>query len=645
MAPLTALFQPITIGTLRLANRITMSAMNDNMSNPDGSPTEHQVDYYEARALGGVGMVVTGNAYIDDESSQIASGQPGLWSDQQVPLWGRFTDRIHLAGTPVLMQLVHAGTQTAFAWKRPLVSPSGIPSAVMQQAARPLTFGDIETLRERFVLTAERARRAGFDGVELHCGHGYLLSSFMSPATNHRTDAYGGSLENRMRFPLETLALMRRRLGPQFVIGVKMNGMEEVADGVTLDMALRHARLFEEAGADYLTVSSGTYESGDEQCLSLYVRRLQKVHLAAAVKGLDLSIPVIAINSIVDPLLAEQIVAEGLADMVALGRPLIADPDLPDKARRGALEEIRLCIRCNDCQGRLVENRQIICAVNPDVGHERAFVPQKAAQSLHVLVVGGGPAGLEAARVSALRGHRVTLIEQNDRIGGTCLPRFNPVFKRELDNIPRYYDTQFARLRVEVRLGQSVSPDEVDHLRPDKVVIAVGGIPVQGTLPTDGSDVAVLTAVQYLNQKPDVGDRIAIIGAGLVGCETALDLAQAGNTVYLLTRRPAGQVASDLNALAQYRLVTEMSQHGVTILDMTYAREISNGHLVVERDGQATQELDVTAVLFAWGFLPNLVLADTLRNRGYEVWTVGDCVRPANIHAAVSDGAAVARRL
>lgn len=639
-----SLLEPIRIGSVTIRNRIFMSAMNENMCSMDGAPTDHQIAYYEARAKGGVGMVITGNAYVDDHNSQIASGQLGVYSDRLVPHLNRLAEAVQHAGAKIVMQLVHGGRQASHAWHRPLWAPSSIPCPVVGLETRAMTVEEIRRTIDNFVQGARRAADAGFDGVEIHCGHGYLLSEFLSFRTNKRVDDYGGSLENNARMSLEIVRGIRRLLGDHFIVGVKLNGSEAVEGGITINQAKVYAKWLEKAGCDYITVTAGSYESGDEQCQSLYLDRAYNVHLAAEIKQ-EVQIPVATVGSINDPALARQILDNGHADIITIGRALIADPEMVNKMAEGREEDIRKCIRCNDCQGRLVENRVITCAINPEVGKEREYKLVPATGRKRVVVIGGGPGGLEAAYVSAKRGHQVVLFEKKPSVGGTCLPVLNPAFKKELENIPAFYLTQFAKLGVELRLETEANRQNVMAERPDVVIVAVGAIPVRYEVAGDGS-LPVVQAVDAFNGKGEIGQRVAVIGAGLVGCEAALHFAQAGKHVTLITRRPESQAAAGLNALAAFRLLEEMKKSGVELVGQSDVAYIEQSRLAIRKlNSGELSWLSVDTVVPARGFTPNQQLYDELSPLVDEVYRIGDSVHPGTILKAVADGSYIARQI
>jgi 2,4-dienoyl-CoA reductase-like NADH-dependent reductase (Old Yellow Enzyme family)/thioredoxin reductase len=636
--PLASLFQPGSIRGLRIRNRIVMCAMNDNLALPDGYPTQQEIDYYQARAAGGVGLIVTGNAFIDADASKISANQVGAHTDTMLAGLARLAEAAHRHNTAIILQLAHAGSQTmpVTIGYRQTLAPSASPHA---PSSRPLTVPEIQLIIDSFAAAAARAEAAGFDGVEVHCGHGYLLSAFLSPRQNLRADSYGGSLENRARIISEIFDRTRRSTGPRFIVGAKFNATDGVPGGLSPEEGIELAKLLEQRGADYLAVSRGVGESADDIITPLYRPRLQNIPAAARVRD-AVGIPVIAMGAVLDPEDASEIVRRGDADFVAVGRALIADPQWAVKARRGEISEIRPCIRCNECVALVDENRELRCAVNAEVGHEGEHLAPTNDQR-RVVVLGGGPAGCEAARTAALRGHEVILVEAKDRLGGASVPRGNPGFKRELERLPRWYAEQLRRLRVDVRLDTSASAELVRELAPDVVVFALGAKPVVPDVP--GADLPhVWAATDLLEREPALGDRVAVVGAGFVGCEVAVHLARQGRHTYLVTRRDHAQIASDLNHTLRVSLLRDLAEAGVEIIDFADIAAIREGALVLRRSCPAADDTEVTVdadqVVIARGFAPGLDLADQLLADGFDVRLAGEAVATGLIFHAVHQG-------
>ncbi|KJS85620.1 MAG: hypothetical protein JM58_08165 [Peptococcaceae bacterium BICA1-8] len=637
------LYEPFQLGKIKLRNRLVMSAMNENMSTHEGAPTEYQLAYYEKRAQGGVGMIITGNAFIDEEASQITSGQMGIYTHRFVPTYARLVDRIHLAGAAIIMQLSHAGRQTFLPWQRPLLAPSAIPCLVVGETPKEMDKQDIAKLIDNFAHGALRAKMASFDGVEIHCGHGYLLSQFISPHSNKRTDEYGGSLENRIRLPLQVIKRTRELVGPEFIVGVKFNAREALPEGIKVEEGSKIAKIFENIGVDYLNVTAGTYETGDEQCQCSHLSRGYNTDLAARIKQ-EVSIPVITVGSINDPHLAEELVETGKTDLVAMGRTLIADPEFPRKAAAGNYEDIRMCLRCNECQGRLVVNKQIICTLNPKVGVEGKYLDSISLEKKHIVILGGGPAGLEAARVAALKGHQVTLIEKSERLGGVCLPLKNPDFKKELENIPRFYEVQLKKLGVNIQLRREGTVEYIKKLAPDVVIVATGGISKKLNVPCEDGP-AVFHAIDYLNGEIKLGNTVAVVGAGLVGLETALTLSAAGKDIKVIEVRPENEIGSEINALAAYRLLSEVKQAGIEIIAGQEVISLVNGISLRNVVTKEETRLEVDNILLAVGIEPQISLIEKLNKEGMQVYGLGDTIKPSTIRMAITSAHELARKL
>jgi 2,4-dienoyl-CoA reductase (NADPH2) len=634
------LFEPVTIRRTVIPNRIAMCAMNDNLALPDGYPTQHQIDYYAARAAGGVGLLITGNAFIDDDVSKISANQLGAHDDRMGAGLARLTEAVQDHGTALVVQLAHAGTQTLpeTIGYRQTVAPSAV---LWQDVPRELTAVEIQSIVTAFAAAAARVERAGAAGVEIHCGHGYLLSAFLSPHLNRRTDGYGGSLENRMRIIREIFDQTRAATGSRFIVGAKFNAADLVEGGIDFAEGLLLAKALEAAGADYLGVSRGVGDSVDRMIAPLYYPRHENISAARRIRDAA-GVPVIAMGSVHDPADAEEIIGRGDADLVAVGRSLLADPRWADKARRGAEQSIRPCIRCNECVALVDENREVRCAVNPFAGREATRLGP-ASPARHVVVLGGGPAGCEAALTARRRGHRVTLVERRNRLGGASVPARNPAFKRELERLPGWYDRQLRQAGAELILGQESTVDSVAALEPDVIVYAIGAEPVSLDVPGAG-DEQVVQAIHLLDSEPGTGQDMVVIGAGFVGCETAVHLGRLGNRVRLLTRRPAEQIATDLNYTVRLALRRLLDEAAVEVIGESDVREIRPGAILVAQgtaEPASLRELPADWVVLARGFTPSLDLAGRLRERGFDVRAIGDAAGVGLIYGAVHQGFAV----
>ncbi|MFN8544428.1 MAG: FAD-dependent oxidoreductase [Candidatus Binatia bacterium] len=704
----THLLAPGRIGTLETRNRIVMTPMGSNLAEPDGHVGERLVRYYEARARGGVGLVIVGVGAIAWPAGACLPNQVAISDDRFLPGLRMLTDRLHAHGAKVAIQLQHAGKVATqdMAAGRPMWVPSipdltagdlfqdlsleeiqrltsyiTAPGAAI--AHHEMTRDDIRTVVTAFAHAADRARRAGFDGVEIHGAHGYLLSSFLSPASNHRTDDYGGPLENRARLLLEVIHAVRTQVGTAFPVWCRLDACEyRVEHGITEDDARRTAELAAAAGLDAIHVSAyADPTSGVAFTDAPLVHEPGRyVPLAEAIKR-RVAVPVIAVGRI-EPADAEALLAAGRADFVAMGRKLLADPELPRKLAEGRPDDVRPCIYCYTCVGQIYLNEPTRCAVNPATGREAEYAIVPAPTPRHVLVAGGGPAGLEAARVAALRGHRVTLCEKADRLGGTAF--FSSLVYEPNGRLVDHLTAQVRQLAVDVRLGMPVTPALVRELAPDVVLVAVGARREAPAIPgidrpdvfsgddlrtlLTGGDPEVAAAKLSLSQRAllkvggllglsdrvaltreltrrwmPIGHRVAIVGGGLVGVELAEFLAERGRAVTVLEE--GATLAKEMALPRRWRVLWELREHGVVLHTEARVEAVTDDGVAWVDQGGTRQTTATDAVILAIGVQPDRALADALAGLGPEVHTIGDCREVAYLDGAIADAARVARAI
>jgi 2,4-dienoyl-CoA reductase-like NADH-dependent reductase (Old Yellow Enzyme family)/thioredoxin reductase len=613
--------------------------MLSRLCDPNGVVSPKLIDYYTERARGGVGLIIVEYCYIDEKESKANPGQLGVYDDQLIAGLGDLAEAIQEWGAKAILQICHAGRCTsAKIMGRQPIAPSSMPSYTGEMA-REMTLEEIEGAIESFAEAARRAKTAGYDGVELHGTHGYLLAQFLSPHTNRRTDKYG---RDRGLFALETLDRVRSRVGSNFPVGYRISGDEFIEGGITLPEAKTLAKRLEEKGIDYLHVSAGIIETGQRFILPMYFPKGALLPLAEGIKS-SVNVPVIAVGAIHDPALAEEALQKKRADLIAMGRALIADPELPNKVQSGKLEEIRTCLRCNQgCISRLPHNKTQRCAINAEVGRERQMRIHPVSKAKHVCVIGGGPAGMEAARLLSLRGHRVTLIEKEKELGGLLRYATVPDFKVELKSFLEYLKTQVQKLAVEILLDRRATPEFVKEIKPDSVVLAAGSslrIPdISGT-----GKPFVATSIELLSGSFKAGARVVVVGGAAMGCEVAALLASSGTKVTLVEM--LGDLATDLEMRSRLALLQLLKERGVKILTNWKLEKIENGYvLLVSRDWEK-MEVATNSVILALGLTSNQELLKPLRESFRDVYAVGDCVEPRKIYQAIHEGAFAGRMI
>lgn len=578
------LFEPGWIGSLELKNRLVMPPMATNYASKDGSVTDRQIDYYEERSKGGAGLVIVEISCVDAPTGKGTMRQICIDDDRFIPGLGKLAKAIKRHGARAAIQLHHAGRQTSARWAgHQPVAPSAIP-APEGEMPRELTLDEIAELITCFGEAAGRAKKAGFDGVEIHGAHGYLISQFLSPLSNHRQDAYGGSLDNRARFLLDIIKAIRGEVGKDYPVWCRLSAMEIGADGgITPEETQTVAKLAEKAGVDAIHVSA--HQVGPARRPPMAQPPCNFVIWAEAVKE-AVSVPVIAVSRI-PPELGEGVLRDGKADFVSIGRQLLVDPYLPQKVETGKTEDIRPCIYCLTCLESIRWRREgVRCVVNPTLGRERESELKPAKSPKKVVVVGGGPGGMEAARVAALRGHKVVLFDDGEELGGQLLLAAKPPFKDTLETFRQYLVRQVTKLDVELRLRNKFTADVLKELKPDVIILATGVKPFIPQIPGIRSK-KVIQASEVL-MGAETGERVTVIGGELVGCETALLLMERGKKVTIMRRGP--ELATKVHQFIREPMLARLKYKGASILTGVEYQEITDAGVVIKTaDGEKSR--------------------------------------------------------
>ncbi len=622
------LFDRIQIGRMGLENRVVMPPLETCFANDDGSVSQRILDHYERRAGGGPGLIVVECTSVDPV--HFHRNQLNISDDRFIDGLSRLAEVIKRQGVGAAIQIQHPGRQIVLPSVQS-VAPSALACRAMPQVPRELTIAEIEELVERFAEAVRRARDAGFEAVQYHGAHGYLIAQFMSAWSNKRTDRYGGDVHGRASFPLEIIARSREKVGKDYPLIFRFSGDEYVPDGRDINESKVVARLVEEAGIDAISVSAGTYDSGEWTSQPMLMPRGCLVPLAAEIKSV-VGVPVVTVGRIHSPRLAEEILQQGKADLIAMGRPLFADPDLPRKAREGREREINHCISCNTCMRSLGSGR-VVCLMNPELGREGT--PEvRAPQPKRVLVVNGGPAGIEAARVAALCGHRVALWDEKPRLGGRWSWLLKPYIASRLKLL--------AEMGVTVELGKAITPQAVAREKPE-VVIAGRGLKPETPLIPGINEIEAVQADDILAEKKEVTGRVVVLGGGNTGFEVANLLVQRGCQVCVVEE--GGSLGVGIEPLTGNVLRRQLVGRGVVFHRRARITRIGGRTLVLSDERGAAQEVPFDHLVLALDWQPEDGLVDSLGGGDYQLIPVGPYQQPVQYIPAFKEGTSIGRAL
>ena len=630
------MFSPINIGTVTVPNRFVVPPMGNNFANTDGSMSERSAAYYEARAKGGFGLITIESTVVYKEAKG-GPRKPCLFSDEVVPSFKRVADACHAYGAKVSIQLQHAGPEgNSKLTGYPLKAASAIAPSAGREIPEAMPTEEVYRLIECYGDAARRAQLAGIDMVEVHCAHGYLVSTFISARTNKRTDEFGGCFENRMRLPRLIIENIRKKTGGNMPILCRINARDEGDGGVDVhDAAAIAAYLEQVCGVDAIHVTRSIHIHDEFMWAPNITHGGFNAELGAEIKR-AVSVPVILVGRFTEPQYAELLVKQGRADLIAFGRQSIADPELPNKARNGQLEKLTPCIACLlGCVPNMLQGRPITCAMNPCAGREAELKPAEVRKN--VVVIGGGPGGMYAARLCALRGHCVTLLEKDAELGGHFLVASYPPGKGEISGAIRSFIVNCREAGVDIRTGTEATPELVASLKPDAIIIATGSVPLR--LPIPGLDsCGCSTAEDVLTGKADTGKRVLVVGGGMVGCECVEFLTEREHIVDMVEMKPV--IGEDIVPEARKYIMANLEKHKVTQrvnarVKQFYADGVDFTDTVTGEDA-AMRGYD--SVVLAMGYRSNNTLEEQLKDLAPQVIVIGEARQaPGNSMEATGD--------
>lgn len=641
------LFSPIKVGTQEVKNRVFMPPVSTNLAD-HGYVTDALVDHYTARAKGGVGLIITEVVTVEPTYTYLP-GDMCCYDDTFIPGWEKLAAAVHQYGAKIMPQLFHPAYMAFNVPGTPrLIAPSFVGPSYAREAPRPITVDEIHELTHQFGDAAVRMQKAGVDGVEVHAAHAHgMLGGFLSPQYNKRTDEYGGSLDARMRFLLEVIAEIRERCGEDFIIDVRISGDEYTDGGLTLNDMIYVSRRLEKAGVDMIHVSGGTTIKRGSAIPAAGTKQASHAALSREIKK-HVGIPVATVGRINEAWIAEELIEDGAADICMMGRANLCDAEFCNKAAAGRAEEVRPCIGCLRCLNGIMFGKPISCTVNPDVEHDEAGY-EPAPEKKNVLVVGAGPAGMEAAYIAAKRGHNVVLVDKQEEPGGQLRIASVPPAKQELTRVIKYQFSRLAEPGVDVRMGVGLTAEDIQRdFAGYEVVLSYGAEPIVPGFMTGFKQ--VMTADDLLAGRAFPGKKIVIVGGGSVGCETAdylaplvNDLAPSNRDVTLIEMTKT--LAANEGGAGRAVLVTRILDKGVHVFTEAKLTSVTEDTIAYEKDGEEHVIEGADTLVLALGYRPNTQLADVLSEAGFTCHVVGDSKQCGNLRDAIGAAYALACEL
>ncbi|MBW2064153.1 MAG: FAD-dependent oxidoreductase [Deltaproteobacteria bacterium] len=637
----THLFTPFTIKGLHFKNRIVMPGLASFLIEDDGSITDRTVEHYRMRAAGGPALVIV-EAHAVSPEGVVSNHQARIYDDRFIEGLSRIAQVMKSEGAIPAIQIHHAGRQVPFrVIKRRPLAPSPLPCPTIRTEVEPLDHEGIRRIVKAFGEAARRAVEAGFELLEIHGAHGYLINQFLSRFSNIRDDEYGGDIKGRTRFAREIVQEIRSRVGDDFPLSFKISAQEFVPDGLTVEESIEILKEIVPRGIDILQISAGNDATPEWICQPMFMEKACLVDSASRIRE-ALKMPVMSVGRINDPLVAESIIQEGKADLVCMGRGLLADPELPRKAEEGQLEDIRICIACNTCMESIFRRGRIECLVNPSLGREKEMEIRPAPKAKKVMVVGGGPGGLNVAWVAAHRGHEVHLYERQSELGGQLNLATIASYKKELISLIEYQKRQVRKFGVNIHLNTEVTSELVRQEAPDVVILATGSVPI--TPPIPGIDKPIVVPLSdILSGIRAVEGKVIVVGGGATGCEVAHHLSENGCRVTIVEMLP--KLAEQLESITRKVLIKRLKENKAEILTEHKVVSIEDkGVSVTDKDGKESF-LEADSVVITIGNRPDNTLYDDLKLTGIELYQIGDCLEPRSAKAAIYEGAVIGRKI
>jgi 2,4-dienoyl-CoA reductase-like NADH-dependent reductase (Old Yellow Enzyme family)/thioredoxin reductase len=635
------LFSPFSIRNCNLKNRIVMPGLASFLIENDGSYSDKTIEHYRLRAAGGPAMIIM-EAHSVSPEGIVSNHQARIYDDRFINDLTKAASVIKKEGSIPAIQIHHGGRQVPFrVIDRKPFAPSNLPCPAIKGEVEPLSVKDIKRIIKQFGDAAERAVKAGFELIEIHGAHGYLINQFLSGFSNVREDQYGFDVDGRTRFAREIVREIRSRIGSEFPLSFKISAQEFVPNGLTTEESIVILKQLEKEGIDIVQVSAGNDATPEWICQPMFMKQACLVDSAAKIKA-ALNIPVMVVGRINDPFIADDILDQGKADLVCIGRGLLADPEFPKKALAGNFEDIRICIACNTCMQSIFRKGQIECLVNPSLGREKEMRITPADHPKKIMVIGGGPGGLNVARIAAMRGHHVSLYEKAPALGGQLILGSAAQHKKELHNLINFLINQVKKHNVDCRLSTTVSIGTIKQNEPDAVVIATGSSPfipqVEGIESHN-----IYTSKNFFNGELININKAVVVGGGATGCEIALNLSEKGCNVTIVEQLP--KIGIQIEAITRKMIIQLLKRNNVKILTNIKLSKVSeNGAFVADADGNS-RFVEGDKVIITIGNKPNNDLYHEASNLGIETYQIGDCVEARSAKEAIYEGAMIGKMI